>query len=251
MSRFLLEGKVVWITGASRGIGRSIALSCAVEGARTILVARQLNHLEETSRLICDAGGIEPILCDYDITSQASVGKAFNQVFKQVRQLDVLVNNAGVMHDALIGMVSAEQIEQTFSVNVFAALYHIQYASRLMARGGNGGSIINISSIMGRFGNSGQSVYCASKAALIGVTKSCAKEMASQQIRVNAIAPGFINTDLIGRLTQNQLQHQSSMVGMGRIGDPDDVARSVLFLGSDLSKYVTGQIIGVDGGMIV
>jgi 3-oxoacyl-[acyl-carrier protein] reductase len=250
MTTLLLKDKVVWITGASRGIGRGIALACAAEGAQTVLVARHCSHLKETAELISGLGGSEPILADYDITNQSAVGAAFSKVYKQVRRLDVLVNNAGIMEDALIGMVTAAQVEKTFDVNVFAALYHMQYAARLMSRN-NGGSIINIASIIGRFGNPGQTVYGASKAAVIGATYSASKELAFQQVRVNAIAPGFIETDMVRQLSPDKYNDRINSLRIGRIGTPDDIARSVLYLGSDLSRYVTGQVIGVDGGMIV
>jgi len=246
----MLDGKVVWITGASRGIGRGIAVACAREGARTVLVASKVEHLAETAEEIRAANGTEPILVDYDITDPAQVGQAFSKVYKEVRQLDVLVNNAGIMHDALIGMVSVPQIQRTFAVNVFATLYHMQYAARLMARN-KSGSIINIASIIGRFGNAGQMVYGASKAAVIGATQSAAKELAPQNIRVNAIAPGFIDTDMVRQLGQDKYQERLSSIRMGRIGKPEDIAKAIIFLSSAMSEYVTGQVLGIDGGMII
>ena len=135
-------------------------------------------------------------------------------------------------------------------MNVFASLYHMQYAARLMTRN-NAGSIINIASIIGRFGNAGQTVYGASKAAVIGATQSAAKELAPQSIRVNAIAPGFIDTDMVHQLAEDKFRERLASIRMGRIGQPADIANAALFLASDLSAYVTGQVLGVDGGMIV
>lgn len=246
----MLADKVVWVTGASRGIGRAIALACAEQGARTVLVARQQDHLADTAAAITSAGGVEPILLEYDITNPSEVGAAFSRVYKETRRLDVLVNNAGVMQDALLGMVTAAQVEQTFATNVFAVLYHMQYAARLMGRQ-KAGSIINISSIIGRCGNAGQTVYGASKAAVIGATQSAAKELAAQSIRVNAVAPGFIATDMVKQLPPDKFDLRLAAVGMGRIGTPEDIARAVLFLASDMSSYVTGQVLGVDGAMLV
>jgi 3-oxoacyl-[acyl-carrier protein] reductase len=246
----VLQDKVVWITGASRGIGQAVALCCASAGARTVLVASQRAHLEETAALIRAAGGVEPLLADYDITSQARVGSAFSTLFKDIKRLDVLVNNAGIMQESLLGMLTAAPLEQMFAVNVFAAIYHMQYAARLMARSG-GGSIINMSSIMGHAGGgNGLTGYSASKAALIGATLSAAKELAAQQIRVNAVAPGFVATDLVSKLGPEKLQQRLGSIRMGRAGTAEDIAEAVLFLASDQSRYITGQVLGVDGGMI-
>lgn len=246
----MLDGKVIWITGASRGIGQGIALACAREGAKTVLVARKTENLEQTAEKIVAGGGPEPILADYDITDPGQVGSTFSRLYKDIKRLDALVNNAGIMQDALVGMYSPAQIQQTFAVNVFATLYHMQYAARLMARN-KSGSIINIASIIGRFGNAGQTVYGASKAAVIGATQSAAKELAPQNIRVNAIAPGFIETDMVRQLAPEKFAERLASVRMGRIGTPEDIARATLFLASDLSSYVTGQVLGVDGAMIV
>lgn len=246
----MLTDKVVWVTGASRGIGRAIAVACAQQGARTVLVARHQDHLADTAAAISEIGGAAPILLEYDITSPSEVGAAFNRVYKETRRVDVLINNAGVMQDALLGMVTSTQVEETFAVNVFAVLYHMQYAARLMSRQ-KSGSIINISSIIGRRGNTGQTVYGASKAAVIGATQSAAKELAPQNIRVNAVAPGFIATDMVRQLSQDKFDLRLGAVGMGRIGTPEDIARAALFLASDMSTYVTGQVLGVDGAMLV
>lgn len=246
----MLFGKVVWITGASRGIGQAIALTCAKEGAQTVLVAREQSHLAETSRLILEGGYAEPVLMDYDIADAKAIGTAFGTVHRRLGRIDAMVNNAGVMRDALLGMITSEQIQETFSVNVYAAIYHMQYASRLMTHR-NGGSIVNISSIMGKVGNAGQVVYSASKAALLGVTLSAAKELAPKNIRVNAIAPGLIETDLIRQLSPEIVRARQDGIGMKRCGTPAEVANAVLFLVSDLSEYMTGQVLGIDGGMRV
>lgn len=245
-----LDGRVVWITGASRGIGRSVAVACAARGARTVLVARAVAHLEETRALVRGVGGPEPVLLDYDITDARQVGAAFSAHHQASGRLDALVNNAGVMQDALLGMAGADLVERTFGVNVFATLHHMQYAARLMRRKG-AGSIVNVASIIGTHGNAGQTVYGASKAAVIGATRSAAKELAPAGIRVNAIAPGFIDTDMARQLAPEKFAQRLASIGMGRIGTPEDVAQAVLFLASDASAYVTGQVLGVDGAMLV
>ncbi|MNC34795.1 3-oxoacyl-[acyl-carrier-protein] reductase FabG [compost metagenome] len=188
-------------------------------------------------------------LC-FDVSELQDVKEAFRQLFSQTKRLDVLINNAGVLDDALIGMVQQQQIERTFSTNSYSALYCSQYAARLISRSG-GGSIINMASIIGKVGNAGQAVYAGSKAAVIGITQSLAKELAVSQIRVNAIAPGFIDTDMARSLPQAKFDERVASIAMGRIGTPDEVASVALFLASDLSRYVTGQVIGVDGGMLI
>jgi 3-oxoacyl-[acyl-carrier protein] reductase len=187
---------------------------------------------------------------EVNVSDPESVKNAFQRIFREHRELHVLVANAGVLEDALIGMVTSDQIERVFSTNAFGVIYCSQYASRLMARNG-GGSIVNVSSIVGANGNAGQSVYAGSKAAVIGITQSLAKELAGANIRVNAVAPGLIDTEMIRSLPAAQLQERKDSIKMGRIGTPEEVADVILFLASDMSRYVTGQVIGVDGGMLI
>lgn len=244
----MLGGKVVWVTGASRGIGQAIALTCAAGGATTVLVARTAGHLADTRDKMSAGGFPTPIVLEYDITDSVAIGHAFQEVYKTTKRVDGLVNNAGIMRDALLGMISTADIEQSFSVNVFAALHHLQFASRLMRKIG-GGSIVNVSSIMGHRGSAGQTVYSATKAALIGATLAASKELAPFNIRVNAVAPGVIQTSLLDGLSPEKLDGRLQSIAMGRIGTPEDVASVVAFLISSQSAYVTGQVIGIDGGM--
>jgi 3-oxoacyl-[acyl-carrier protein] reductase len=247
----LLEDKVVWITGASRGIGRSIALACAAEGAHTVLVARERSHLSGTAAAIEEIGnGSPPTLLEYDITDPQAVSNALINFFKTRKRLDAMINNAGIMDDAPLGMITQDLVERVFSVNVYATLYHMQFASRLMARA-KAGSIVNISSILGRVGGGGQAVYSAGKAAVIGATLAASKELAQHNIRVNAVAPGFIDTDMTRKLPEERRQKVINNIGFRRPGTPEEVAQTVLFLASDRSAYLTGQIIGVDGGMLI
>jgi 3-oxoacyl-[acyl-carrier protein] reductase len=185
-----------------------------------------------------------------DVADPESVKACYRTIFKNFKRLDVLVNNAGILQDALLGMIPDALIRRTIEVNTVGPIYHLQEASRLMARN-RSGSIVNMTSIVGRFGNEGQAAYSASKAALIGLTKSAAKELARSNIRVNAVAPGFINTDMVKQLQPQKFEERMNSIKMGRIGEPEDVANTVLFLASDLSAYVTGQVIGVDGGMLI
>lgn len=241
--------KSILITGATRGIGRATAVQAAQQGWMVVLNGRDEMQLLQVKEEIERIGAIVHTV-NYDVTDVDAVKKAFMWIKKNVGQLDVVINNAGIMDDALIGMLKPEQLQKTLEVNTSAAIYHMQFASRLMAKQ-KSGSIINVSSIMGRFGNAGQLAYSASKAALIGATYSAAKELAPLNIRVNAVAPGFIETDLTNGYADETKQQTLSKIKMGRAGQAEEVANVIMFLASDAASYVTGQVIGVDGGMVV
>lgn len=246
----MLTGKIALVTGASKGIGRATVEVFLKHNAHVFISGRNLEQLNTLASTLRQQDAARVDVLQLDVTDEASVKAAFQEIFKQTKRLDILVNNAGVLDDALIGMVTTQQIEHVFKVNSFGVLYCSQYASRLMARHG-AGSIINISSIIGVNGNEGQAVYGGSKAAVIGITKSLAKELAPKNIRVNALAPGFIDTDMARSIPTDKFEERLRSIKMRRIGDPVEVANVALFLASDLSSYVTGQVVGVDGGMLI
>ncbi len=238
----LLEGKVAIVTGCSRGIGRSIMETFANNGA--IVYAVDL-----VEGCMDDVASDTIIPCYFDITDTKAIIDLVKRVKKEQGKIDILVNNAGIMLDALIPMITDEQIHKTFEVNVFAMMHFIQYVSKVMKRQ-HFGTIINAASIMGISGNYAQMVYAASKGAVIALTKSAAKELAQDGIRVNAVAPGTINTKLLANTPEDTLNVIKSRIYMGELGEPQEVANAYLFLASDLSSYVSGQVLGVDGMMI-
>ena len=238
----LLEGKVAIVTGCSRGIGRAIMEKFAANGATVYAV-------DLVEGCMDDVASESIIPCYFDITDTKAIIELVKRVKKEQGKIDVLVNNAGIMLDALIPMVTYEQIHKTFEVNVFAMMHFIQYVSKIMKRQ-HSGSIINAASIMGISGNYAQMVYAASKGAVIALTKSAAKELAQDGIRVNAVAPGTINTKLLENTPEETLAQIKSRIYMGELGTPEEVANAYLFLASDLSSYISGQVLGVDGMMI-
>jgi 3-oxoacyl-[acyl-carrier protein] reductase len=244
----LLNEKLIWITGASRGIGRATAIVCAEQGADLILSARSDKGLLDCASEIKDKTGKSATILPFDVADSASMKSAFQQLHRTTKRLDGLVNNAGILRDALIGMISEAQMNEMMRVNLYAPIQLMQFVARLMMPKGQG-SIVNVASIIGRTGNEGQTAYSATKAGLIGATKSAARELGRYNIRINAVAPGVIQTDMIAAIPEQKVAELKSHIKMCRLGQPVDVANTVAFLLSDMSAYVTGQVVGVDGGM--
>jgi 3-oxoacyl-[acyl-carrier protein] reductase len=247
----MLQDKVCFITGSTRGIGWATAREFARQGATVILNHRGSAALleERCGELQAEFHGTAMGLVA-DVNDAAAVKNCYVEIFRRFKRLDVLVNNAGVLQDALLGMISDQMMRTVIDTNLVGSLVHLQEASRLMARNRRG-SIINVASIIGRFGNDGQTVYAASKAAIIGMTMASAKELAPRNIRVNAVAPGFIDTAMTRQLAPDKFQQRMAGIRMGRIGTPEEVSQAIIFLASEMSSYVTGQVLGVDGGMII
>ena len=235
----LLSNKVCIITGAAQGIGRQIAKQFATDGAIVYACDRQ--------EFTTDNERIHPIVMD--ITDAASVKANLMQIFKAEGRIDCLVNNAGIVYNRKIGMIMREETERMFLVNVIAVLELIQLSSRLMARNG-GGSIVNIASVTAVLGSPGQVAYSATKGAIIAMTKSAAKELAPQDIRVNAVAPGIVQTERFTELYESdgsKIDERIQRIALGRLGSPEDIAHACAFLASDNASYISGQILGVDG----
>lgn len=242
----LLEGKVCLVTGAGRGIGKAIALLYAKQGATVYCNATSkasLSWINQESPLILRQ-------LPFDITDPSACRSALVCIKKDAGGLDVLVNNAGVEYNELIGFFNREHRDHMFAVNVYAPMELIQLAARIMGRK-KSGSIINITSKVGIYGNPGQLVYSATKGAIVALTKSAAKELAPTGIRVNAVAPGLTKTEMMEQADPSHLEARINRIGMGRLADPEDIAGTCLFLASDLSTYLTGQVIEVEGATIM
>jgi len=241
-----LSGRTALVTGSTRGIGRAIAEALAGAGARVAVVGRDAGRAEEVASAIGrDAAGFA---CD--VTDSASVTALVENVEKAFGQIDILVNNAGLTRDNILFRLKDEDWDTVLDANLRGAFVAIRAASRGMMKR-RWGRIINIASVVGIIGNKGQSNYAASKAGLIGLTKSVAKELASRNILINAVAPGFIETDMTAGMTAEARATLSGQIPLERLGTPNDIAAIVAFLASDLASYITGQVLVVDGGLVM
>ena len=246
----LLDGKTALVTGASRGIGRAIALCLAAEGARVAInYAGNVKAAEEVKAIIEAAGGTA-ILCQADIADSAAVEAMIADVVKEFGTIDILVNNAGITRDTLLMRMKDEDFAKVLDTNLKGVFYCTKAVSKLMMKK-RSGRIVNMASVVGLVGNAGQTNYAAAKAGVIGFSKSAAKELASRGITVNVVAPGFIGTDMTAGLPESVKEKMLTDIPLGRMGEPEDVANAVLFLASDQASYITGQVVNVDGGMVM
>lgn len=241
-----LSGKVALVTGASRGIGRAIAKALCAHGASVALGARDEKLLAEAVAEIAGAGG-EAWAVRLDVTERASVEAAVGSVIERRGRLDCLVNNAGITRDNLLVRMKPEEWQQVLATNLTGVFHCTQAALKPMLRQ-RSGRIVSIASVVGLTGNAGQTNYSASKAGLLGFTKALAREVASRAITVNAVAPGFIETEMTAAMTEKAREAMASAIPMGRVGRAEDVAEAVVFLASDGAGYITGQVLAVDGG---
>lgn len=251
MYQRLLEDKICFITGAGKGLGKATLIAFAQAGATTIYANDIVDDsIEQTAQKLRAEFGTKIVTMYFDVADIAACKKAILQIKKDSGYLDVLVNNAGVMKDALIGTVTPQLVEWIYGVNVYGSMELLQLAVKLMLHRQKG-SIINLSSIVGITGNPGQLVYSSTKGAIIAMTKTAAKELAPYNVRVNAIAPGMIDTDMMRSVGEKHLQIHLKNIPMGRLGRPEEIGNVAVFLASDLASYLTGQIIAVDGCVLV
>jgi 3-oxoacyl-[acyl-carrier protein] reductase len=242
-----MANRIAFVTGASRGIGRACALALSAGGAKVVLAARQLDRLEQVAAEIRVAGG-EAFIVPIDLASQDSIKEAFSSASKEFGRVDILINNAGVTRDGLALRMKRDDWDAVLQTNLSGSFFCIQQVLPPMVRE-RWGRIVNITSVVGESGNAGQANYAASKAGLIGLTKSLAQELASRNITVNAVAPGFVETDMTASLSDELKAKITESVPLKRIGRPEDIAAAVKFLAGDDAGYITGHVLDVNGGM--
>lgn len=246
----MLTGKIAVVTGAARGIGRAIALALAEEGAEVVI---NYHHSEEKSMAVkeeIEARGGKAAVMQCDVSDYESCEKFVSAVAEMYGHIDIWVNNAGITKDQLLMRMSEEAFDEVIETNLKGTFQCMRFVSRIMVKQ-RCGRIINLSSVVGIAGNAGQVNYAASKAGVIGMTKSAAKELAGRGITVNAVAPGFIETEMTSVLSEKVQEQAKNQIPLGHFGTPEDVASAVVFLASEQAKYITGQVLQVDGGMVM
>mgnify|MGYP003291111053 CR=1 FL=1 len=244
----LLDGKVALITGAARGIGKAVALKFAAEGADIAFTDLILNEAADETVAEIQAYGVKVKAYASDASDFEATRTVVSEILADFGRIDILVNNAGITRDGLLMRMSEQQWDEVISANLKSAFNFCRVCTPIMMRQ-RSGSIINMSSVVGVHGNAGQCDYAASKAGIIGLTKSIAAELGSRGVRANVIAPGFINTDMTGKLSEELRAEWAKQIPLRRAGEGEDIAGAALFLASDLAAYVTGQVLQVDGGM--
>ena len=249
MCELSLEGKVALITGGARGIGKEIALLFAAQGANVAICDVELQEAQKTATQI-QALGRESIAFKADVTDSASIQVMVDKILDKFKKLDILINNAGITRDNLVLRMQEADWDKVIAVNLKGTFICTKIVSKVMLKQ-RSGKIVSLSSIIGIMGNFGQANYAASKAGIIGLTKSVAKELAPRGISVNAIAPGFIKTEMTKKLPEDVQKKMLSVIPLGRFGQSKDVAELALFLSSESSSYITGQVIKIDGGMLM
>lgn len=246
----MLEGKIALVTGAAKGIGRAIALALAADGATVVV---NYNGSKERAEQVVEeikALGADGMAYQCNVADTAATADMVKEVIKTYGKLDILVNNAGITRDNLIMKMSEEDFDAVIDANLKGCFNTIKAVSRQMLKQ-RAGRIINITSVSGILGNAGQANYAASKAGIIGLTKTMARELASRGITVNGVAPGFVDTDMTQVLPENVKEAATAQIPLGRFGKPEDIANMVAYLASEKASYITGQIISVDGGMAI
>ena len=246
----LLDGKCALVTGASRGIGRAVALKLAAEGAKVALNFAGNEAAANEVRQEIEAAGGQAILVKADVANEAAVQEMVQKTADAFGRIDILVNNAGITRDGLLARMKEEDWDAVLSTNLKGVFLTTKAVAKLMMKQ-RAGRIVNMASVVGVTGNAGQANYSAAKAGVIGFTKTIARELASRGVPVNAVAPGFIDTDMTSVLSDKAKEAALAGIPLGRMGTPEDIAAAVLFLASDQASYVTGQVLHVDGGMVM
>lgn len=245
-----LEGKKALVTGASRGIGKAIALALAAEGADVVVNYAGNKAAAETVAAEIEAMGRKALVVQADISSNEAATAMVDQAVKEFGRIDILVNNAGITRDGLLMRMKEEDWDAVLTTNLKGVFNCTKATIKYMMKQ-KAGHIVNISSVVGVNGNAGQANYAAAKAGVIGFTKAVAKEVAARGITANAVAPGFIQTDMTAVLNEKQVEAMQATIPLKRLGEPSDIAKAVVFLASDDANYITGQTLNVDGGMVM